>query len=279
MKKRGKRRGWIKIPVLVLLLGWTFLPIYWMFSLAVRSSGELSSALSFFPKTFTIAQFTGMLRGTNFGLAVYNSLLVTLVSLAFSLGIGLCCSYILARVRYRLRYKGSLMFWVLLVRILPPIAFALPLYIMMTRAGLLGTRIPLISAHVLINLPFIIWFMISFFEKLPVEVEESAKIDGASEIQLFVRIVLPLILPGITAGAILSFMTSWNEYLYGAIFVQSPLRFTIPLILSTLNSEQELAQWGGIAAGGVLSMIPIILFVVFTQNFLIQGLSGGAVKE
>ncbi|MDR1636445.1 MAG: carbohydrate ABC transporter permease [Treponema sp.] len=279
MKRRGKSYGWIKIPILVLLLAWTFLPIYWMFSLAVRSSRELSSALSFFPKTFTIAQFTGMFSRTNFGLTVYNSLLVTLVSLAVSLAIGLCCSYILARVRYRLRYKGSLMFWVLLVRILPPIAFALPLYIMMTRIGLLGTRIPLISAHVLINLPFVVWFMISFFEKLPVEVEESAKIDGASEIQLFVRIVLPLILPGITAGAILSFMTSWNEYLYGAIFVQSPLRFTIPLILSTLNSEQELAQWGSIAAGGVLSMIPIILFVIFTQNFLIQGLSGGAVKE
>jgi ABC-type glycerol-3-phosphate transport system permease component len=171
------------------------------------------------------------------------------------------------------------MFWVLLVRILPPIAFALPLYIMMSRVGLLGTRIPLVAAHVLINLPFIIWFMISFFESLSVEVEESAKMDGATEFQLFWRIVLPLVLPGITAGAILSFMTSWNEYLYGTIFVQSPSQFTIPLLLATLNSEQELAQWGSIAAGGVISMVPILIFVVFAQNFLIKGLSSGAVKE
>ena len=220
-----------------------------------------------------------MFGRSNFTASVLNSLWVTFLSLTLALFIGLCCSYILARARYRLRYKGSLMFWVLLVRILPPIAFALPLYIMMNRIGLLGTRIPLIAAHVLINLPFIVWFMISFFEKLPAEVEESAKMDGATEFQLYCRIVLPLVLPGITAGAILSFMTSWNEYLYGAIFVQSPSQFTIPLLLATLNSEQELAQWGNIAAGGVISMVPIILFVVFAQNFLLAGLSGGAVKE
>jgi multiple sugar transport system permease protein len=121
--------------------------------------------------------------------------------------------------------------------------------------------------------------MISFFASLPEEIEESAEIDGATEFQLFLRIVLPLVLPGITAVAILSFMTSWNEYLYGVIFVQSPSNFTIPLSLSTLNSEQELAQWGSIAAGGIVSLIPIAIFVIFAQNFLIQGLSSGAVKE
>jgi ABC-type glycerol-3-phosphate transport system permease component len=277
--KQRRMIGLIKALVLLIILLWTFFPIYWMFSLAVRSSKELSSALSFFPKTFTFDQFGAMFAKSTFASSLANSLLVTFVSLILALAIGLCCSYILARVRYRLRYKGPLMFWVLLVRILPPIAFALPLYIMMTRLGLLGTRFPLIFAHILINLPFIIWFMISFFESLSIEIEESAKIDGATELQLFGHIVLPLVMPGITAGAILSFMTSWNEYLYGAIFVQSPSQFTIPLMLATLNSEQELAQWGNIAAGGVISMIPIILFVVFAQNFLIKGLSSGAVKE
>jgi ABC-type glycerol-3-phosphate transport system permease component len=269
----------LKAPVLIIILLWTFFPIYWMFSLAVRSSKELSSALSFFPKTFTFDQFGAMFAKSIFTSSVLNSLFVTLTSLILALVIGLSCSYILARVRYKLGYKGPLLFWVLLVRILPPIAFALPLYIMMTRLGLLGTYFPLIFAHILINIPFIIWFMISFFEGLSIEVEESAKLDGATELQLFVYIVLPLVMPGITAGAILSFMTSWNEYLYGAIFVQSPSQFTIPLMLATLNSEQELTQWGSIAAGGVISMIPIILFVVFAQNFLIKGLSSGAVKE
>ena len=104
-------------------------------------------------------------------------------------------------------------------------------------------------------------------------------VDGASEWQMFTKIVLPQVLPGLTAVGILSFMTSWNEYLYGVIFVQDPQNFTIPLLLSTMNSEQELTQWGMVASGGVISLIPVLFFVIFAQNFLISGLSSGAVKE
>ncbi len=262
-----------------MLLGWTLFPVYWMLSLSVRVDQELISSLSLIPKSFTLDHFINLFEKKDFAVAVTNSLQVTLISLAFSLFFGLACAYILARARFRYKLKGAMLFWVLLVRIIPPIAFALPLYIMMNNLGILNSKVPLILSHILINIPFIIWFMISFFASLPEEIEESAEIDGATEFQLFIKIVLPLVLPGITAVAILSFMTSWNEYLYGVIFVQSPSNFTIPLSLATLNSEQELAQWGSIAAGGIVSLIPIAIFVVFAQNFLIQGLSSGAVKE
>lgn len=268
-----------KLMILGLFLIWTLFPIYWMFSLAIREKGELFGALNLLPQSFSLEHFVDLFETKAFGLSIANSLTVTLVSLVLALAFGLCCAYILARARFRFKMKGAMLFWVLLLRILPPIAFALPLYILMSDAGLLSTKIPLILSHLLINIPFIIWFMITFFEALPVEVEESAAVDGASEHQLFARIVLPQVLPGLTAVAILSFMTSWNEYLYSAIFIQSPSNFTIPLTLSTLNSEQELTQWGNIAAGGVLSLVPIALFVLFAQNFLIAGLSGGAVKE
>lgn len=263
----------------VFLLVWTLFPVYWMLSLSVRENQELITSLSLIPKSFTVEHFIRLFERNNFSVAVMNSLQVTVISLAFSLFFGLACAYILARARFRYKLKGAMLFWVLLVRIIPPIAFALPLYIMMNNLGILSTKVPLILSHILINIPFIIWFMISFFSSLPEEIEESAEIDGATEMQLFLRIVVPLVLPGITAVAILSFMTSWNEYLYGVIFVQSPSNFTIPLSLATLNSEQELAQWGSIAAGGIVSLIPIAIFVVFAQNFLIQGLSSGAVKE
>lgn len=268
-----------KYLILSLFLLWTLFPIYWMFSLAIREKGELFGALNLLPQSFSFEHFADLFNTKAFGLSILNSLTVTLISLSLALIFGLCCAYILARARFRFKLKGAMLFWVLLLRILPPIAFALPLYILMSDAGLLSTKIPLILSHLLINIPFIVWFMITFFEALPVEVEESAAVDGASEHQLFSRIVLPQVLPGLTAVAILSFMTSWNEYLYSAIFVQSPQNFTIPLTLSTLNSEQELTQWGNIAAGGVLSLVPIALFVLFAQNFLIAGLSGGAVKE
>jgi len=269
----------LKIFLIAFLLVWTLFPIYWMLSLSIRSGSELTGALSLFPHSFSLEHFQDLFENKNFGTSIKNSLIVTLVSLSLSLVFGLACAYILARARFKFKLKGPMLFWALLLRVLPPIAFALPLYIMMNDIGILATKIPLILSHMLINIPFIVWFMITFFESLPLEVEESAAVDGASENQLFTRIVLPQVLPGITAVGILSFMTSWNEYLYGVIFVQSPSQFTIPLTLATLNSEQELAQWGNIAAGGVLSLVPIAIFVIIAQNFLIAGLSSGAVKE
>lgn len=269
----------VKGVLKAILLFWTLFPALWMLSLAVRGGGELLGPPGLIPRTLSFEHFINLFSVRAFGTAALNSLTVTLSSLALALLFGLACAYVLARARFVFRLKGAMLFWVLLLRILPPIAFALPLYIMMSRLELLGTQIPLILSHLLINIPFIIWFMISFFEALPEEVEESAAVDGASEFVLFARIVLPQVLPGLTAVSILAFMTSWNEYLYGAIFVQNPGQFTIPLTLSTLNSEQELTQWGVIAAGGILSLVPIVLFVAFAQNFLIAGLSSGAVKE
>ena len=277
--RQSRRYTIIKTVCIIVLLAWTLFPIYWMLSLSVRVDQELVSSLSLLPKSFTLDHFASLFEKNGFSTAIINSLQVTIISLLFSLFFGLACAYILARARFRYKLKGAMMFWVLLVRVIPPIAFALPLYIMMNYMGILNTKIPLVLAHILINIPFIIWFMISFFSGLPEEIEESAELDGATEYQLFLRFVLPLVLPGITAVAILSFMTSWNEYLYGVIFVQSPSNFTIPLSLATLNSEQELAQWGSIAAGGIISLIPIAIFVIFAQNFLMQGLSSGAVKE
>jgi len=121
--------------------------------------------------------------------------------------------------------------------------------------------------------------MINFFMELPTAVEESAKIDGATEWQLFVRIVLPLVAPGIAAISMLSFIYAWNEYTYSVIFVQSQQNYTVPLSLAVLNTEDNLTQFGLVAAGGVISVIPIALFVIFAQNYLIQGLANGAVKE
>ena len=149
----------------------------------------------------------------------------------------------------------------------------------MNNTGLLNTKIPIILAHVLVNLPLVIWFMMAFFSSVPEEIEESARIDGATEFAIYYKVILPLVLPGIAAVTILSFMASWNEYLYSVIFIQSPSDFTIPLKLATLNSEQELTEWGKVASGGFVSMIPVLLTAVFMQKHLMSGLTAGAVKE
>ena len=265
--------------VVALLLFVSLFPIYWLVAMAIRPTEEMTGLISDVPHSLTLSHFVQLFTEKGFGQAIINSLQVTGVSLVLSLAFGLCAAYIIARHRFRFGLKKPVTYWVLLIRVLPPVAFTIPLYIMFSKLGVLNSKVPPTLACVLINIPLIIWFMISFFQDLPEEVEESAQIDGATEWQLFVRIVLPLVAPGIAAIAMLSFMYAWNEYTYSIIFVQSPSNYTVPLALAVLNTEDNLTNFGLVAAGGVISVIPITLFVIFAQNYLISGLSSGAVKE
>ena len=262
-----------------MLLVVALFPIYWLLAMAIRPTDEMRGHISLIPQTLTGEHFAQLFSSEGFGQAIVNSLQTTFGSLIISLLVGICAAYIIARRRFRFGLKKPLTYWVLLVRVLPPVAFTIPLYIMFNKVGILNTKIPVMLACVLMNVPLIIWFLISFFQALPEEVEESAKVDGATEWQLFCRIVLPLVAPGIAAVAMLSFMYAWNEYTYTVIFTRSPANNTVPLALSLLNTDDNLTNFGLVAAGGVVSVIPITLFVIFAQNYLISGLSSGAVKD
>ena len=278
--KTKRRMGTVgKAVGCTVLLLISLFPIYWLVAMAIRPTDEMRGQISLIPQTLTFEHFAQLFSSEGFGQAIVNSLQTTFGSLVISLLVGICAAYIIARRRFRFGLKKPLTYWVLLVRVLPPVAFTIPLYIMFNRLGVLNTKLPVMLACVLINVPLIIWFLISFFQDLPEEVEESAKVDGATEWQLFVRIVLPLVAPGIAAVAMLSFMYAWNEYTYTVIFTRSPANYTVPLALSLLNTEDSLTNFGLVAAGGVVSVIPITLFVIFAQNYLISGLSSGAVKE
>ncbi len=279
MKAKRSLKTVVKVLICALLLFITLFPIYWLIAMSIRPTDEMTGHISVIPASLTLKHFAQLFEAKGFGTAVLNSLQTTLISTAVSLMIGLCAAYIIARARFSLRIKKPLTYWVLLVRVLPPVAFTIPLYTMFSKLGFLNTKIPTIMACILINIPLIIWFMISFFQDLPVDLEESAQIDGATEWQLFRKIVLPLVLPGIAAVAMLSFMYAWNEYTYSIVFVQQPRNYTVPLALAVLNTEDNLTNFGLVAAGGVVSVIPITLFVIFAQNYLISGLSSGAVKE
>lgn len=271
--------SFLRLIITVVLLLYTLFPIYWMLTLSIRHNEELLNNMPLLPKSFTLQHYITLFSEKGFALALKNSLTVTLIAVLFSLTVGLCCAYIIARARFRFFLKKPVSYWVMLVRVLPPVAFTIPLYIMFSSLGVLNTKMPVVMACVFINIPLIIWFMINFFMELSISLEESAKIDGATEWQLFIRIVLPLVAPGIAAIAMLSFIYSWNEYTYSVIFVQSQQNYTVPLLLAVLNTEDNLTQFGLVAAGGVISVIPITLFVLFAQNYLIQGLSSGAIKE
>lgn len=278
--KRKKRIGTVyKIVGCIFLLFLALFPIYWLVALAIRPTSEMTGHISILPHMLTFDHFKHLFTDRNFGTAITNSLKTTIGSLILSLAVGICAAYVLARRRFRFGLKKPVTYWILLVRVLPPVAFTIPLYTMFSKVGILNTRLPVMLACVLINVPLIIWFLISFFQDLPEEIEESAKVDGATEWQLFRKIVLPLVAPGIAAVSMLSFMYAWNEYTYTVIFTRLPANNTVPLALALLNTEDNLTNFGLVAAGGVVSVIPITLFVIFAQNYLISGLSSGAVKE
>ena len=278
--KSKKRIGTVgKAIGCIVLLVISLFPIYWLVAMSIRPTDEMKGHISLIPQSLTGEHFTQLFDAEGFGQAIINSMQTTFGSLIISLLVGICAAYIIARRRFRFGLKKPLTYWVLLVRVLPPVAFTIPLYIMFNRIGVLNTKLPVMLACVLINVPLIIWFLISFFQDLPEEVEESAKVDGATEWQLFRKIVLPLVAPGIAAVAMLSFMYAWNEYTYTVIFTRTAANNTVPLALALLNTEDSLTNVGLVAAGGVISVIPITLFVIFAQNYLISGLSSGAVKE
>ncbi len=279
-KRKGAVRQWtfVRTLIAVIVLIYTVFPIYWLLSISLRSDTEMQTGLTLFQNSFTLSHYVSLFEKSNFGAAIVNSLEVTGISLLCAIAFGLCCAYVIARNRFRFGFKKPLTFWTLLVRMLPPVAYTIPLYIMFSKLGVLGTKLPIIMACVFIDVPLIVWFMISFYQEMPAEMEESAKIDGATELQLFLRIVIPLVAPAIAAIAMLSFMYAWNEYTYSVIFVQTSTNFTVPLALAVLNTEDNLMQFGRVAAGGILSVLPSALFVIFAQNYLITGLSNGAVK-
>ncbi len=269
----------LKIIGVIILLFIALFPIYWLIGMSIRPMEEMKGHISLIPHSLTGEHFVALFKQNGFGVAIKNSLQTTLTSTALSLAIGLCAAYVLARSRFKFALKQPISFWVWLIRILPPVAFTIPLYTMFSKTNILNTKLPVIFACVLINITLIISYMISFFHDLPEEIEESARIDGATEWQLFLRIVLPLVAPGIAAIAMLSFMYAWNEYTYSIMFIQSPANNTVPIALAALNTEDNLTNFGLTAAGGVISVIPITLFVIFAQNYLISGLSSGAVKS
>lgn len=279
MKAKRRAAGVAKVLAGAVLLVVALFPIYWLVAMSIRETGEMQGQIPLLPQSLTFEHFANLFLDEGFGQATLNSLQTTLSSLVLSLIVGVCAAYVIARRRFQFKLKKPLTYWILLVRVLPPVAFTIPLYTMFSKIGLLNTKIPVTLACVLINVPLIIWFLISFFQDLPEEIEESARVDGATEMQMFLKIVLPLVAPGIAAVAMLSFMYAWNEYTYTVIFTRSPDNYTVPLALSLLNSEDNLTSFGLVAAGGVVSVIPITLFVIFAQNYLISGLSSGAVKE
>jgi multiple sugar transport system permease protein len=199
----------------------------------------------------------------------------------FSTAVGLVLFFLLARALSK-RFtstlgNGDILFWIISQRILPPIVVIIPIYMMFQAVGLLDTHLALIIVYAVANLPIVVWLMHDFFVGLPIELEESAQLDGASRFGIFWDIVLPLTRPGLAATTLLTLILNWNEYLF-AVFLSTSKSQTMPIMVAAKNAGEKGILWWEMCAIIVIMIIPVILMAILLQRFIARGVLLGAVK-
>jgi len=266
----------IKYVFLILILLWTLFPMYWMLVNSFKDRVEIFSHIpTFVPQNFTLENYKKLFIDLKFGIIILNSLKVALFSTVVVIIIATLSAYAISR--YNFRGKKTLNLWIILVRIFPTVAFVVPLYLILRNLNILNTHLGLILLYITFNLPFAVWMLINFINEIPIEIEESGMIDGASPLKILLRLIIPLLLPGLGATAIFTFIASWNEFMFALIFLQSPKLVTVPVALSGLITEY-LVLWGPMSAGGIISLVPILLFVILMQDYIVKGLTLGSIK-
>lgn len=222
------------------------------------------------------ANYSDVINARSFAKLGLNSIIVTFGSTLLALAIGVPAAY--AFSRFRFRGDRGLVQWILSMRFMPPVAIAIPIYLLMNTLHLLDTYWGLIIPYIGFSLPLIVWLMIGFFDEVPNELDDSALIDGCSRLGTLLRVVLPLTAPGLAATAIFSVIFTWNEFLVGLFIVSTQKAETIPIGAAGLISAQRPIQWNVAATVGVVTVIPVLFFAFFVQRYITRGFTSGAVK-
>ncbi len=276
------RRRWRKLGFSVLvyatlaMLALAFLfPLLWVVGLSFKTQIQVFAIPPLVLWTPTLANYAAVLRSNDFLQAFINSLVIASAAVLLSVCIGVPTAYGMARFPFRGR---SLLFVsLLLMRMLPPIAVLVPMYVLFSKVGLTTTRLSVVLAYTTFSLPLVVWIMRGVFEDLPRELEESAWVDGASRFAAFRRVVLPLIRPGLVATTILCLQLAWNDFLFAAVLTNNATR-TLPVLMAAYAGSDTGTDWGGMTASGVLVVLPVLVFSFLAQRHLVAGLSSGAVK-
>ncbi len=205
----------------------------------------------------------------------FNSVLVAVLTTVVGVSFSCTAAYALSRFRFPGRKTGLTMF--LVVQMFPATLLLLPLYVILNKLGLLNSILGLVLVYATTAIPFCVWTLKGYFDSLPRELEEAARIDGASPWMIFRTIMLPLARPGIAVTALFSFMTAWNEFIMASTFMTKQTRYTLPVLIQSSVTEFS-ANWGLFAAGAVITMVPVMIAFYVLQRYLVGGLTAGAVK-
>ncbi len=268
---------WSRVARFVIALVATLIfiaPVLWMISTAFKSGNQAFAKPAVFFFTPTLENFKQVIIGSSFGYALINSLQVSIISSLLAVILGSGIAYPMAR--FPMRGQKQLKSWILSLRIIPPVVTIIPLFLVMRTLHLNGTLLSIIILHTFMNLPLTVWLLQGFYADVPKEIEEAAQIDGLGRFATFARIVLPLAMPGVASTALLSYVFSWNEFLFANILSGASTR-TATVALTEFVTPVG-TDWTRIMAAGVVVVTPVIIAAIAAQRYLVRGLSFGAVK-
>jgi multiple sugar transport system permease protein len=258
------------------IVAFAVLPIVWTFLVSIKPEDEIvSRVMNYLPRHPTTENYVAIWTRSNFPTLILNSGVTTAITVAICIVTGTLAAYAVARARFAGRRRVLML--LLAVRMFPAVMIVIPLFITLRGIGLLDTSLGLALAYTALLLPVFIWMMKGFLDAIPHELEEAARIDGATRLGAMLRVVLPLVIGGLGATSVFIAIGAWNEYLFALMLTSSAGSRTWPVGLQLMVGEFQL-PWGSLAAGGIISIAPVVALFAVVQRGLVRGLTSGAVK-
>jgi multiple sugar transport system permease protein len=246
-------------------------PLLWMLVASFKTNVDIYDAGKSFVFTPTLENYATVLSRNNYFTFIFNSFWVAFCSTALSLLLGAPAAYAMSRFTM---HRSALV--VLLARIIPGVSLLVPWYFIFASIHLVGTYGVLILSHMFVGLPLIVYILISFYDSMPPELEEQAQVDGLTPIGAFLRISLPLSMPGLATSSILAFIFSWNNFMFALVLSGANTK-TLPVAIFNFVSYASI-DWGGLMAAAIVVTVPIMVIALFTQKYIVSGLTAGATK-
>ena len=268
------------IPVVLFI----YLPVAWLVISSISTRSELlSTPIHWIPQQPTFQNYINILLpgqdtsevAKTFRITLWNSLLVASSVTVIALTLGSLASYALVRLRFP--FRQTMLIGILGTRMIPEISLVIPLYLFATRFGLFNSPLILIITYLSFALPFAIWLMAAFFNTIPVELEDAARIDGCNRIETLFRIILPISAPGLVSTGLFVFLTAWDEFFFALILTSTVSAKTVPVAIAEFTGRY-VVDVGGMMTGGVLAAIPPVILSLIFQRYIVSGLTAGAVK-
>ena len=279
-KRRTLRRGWFGDTVsylyLTILAVIAISPLLWIILSSLKGKGEIAgNPTAFFPQVISFENYQIVFEQMGFGTNVLNSILIaggtTLLAITIS------CLGAYGIVRFMPRLGNAITRVLITTYMFPAILLAVPYSIIMGKLGLVNNRIGLIIVYMTFSVPYAVWLLVGFFKTVPLEIEEAARVDGATKIQTFTKVVMPIVAPGVVAVAIYTFINAWNEFLYSLILMNSSSKMTAAVALKSLEG-QEVLVWGVMMAASTVVVVPSVIFFMLIQKRIAGGLAQGSIK-